>query len=180
MVERDTGRSRGFGFVSFDAFDAADAALRALDGHPVGNKRLKVTHKKNKDGSFEGPGMQQPQQHGDAGMEHMGGMHPDGMLAAVGGHTGPEGSGAVPHPHSHHAHGGHLGHVHGSDPYASPSQPSASHAPSTAAQPQQQRQQQQPQQQQHGATTDTEAAGDAANAQSPAVPHVGGPSDVPA
>lgn len=46
MVERDTGRSRGFGFVSFDSPEAADAAIRALDGFQVGNKRLKVSHKK--------------------------------------------------------------------------------------------------------------------------------------
>lgn len=46
MVERDTGRSRGFGFVSFDNPEAADAAIRALDGCQVQNKRLKVSHKK--------------------------------------------------------------------------------------------------------------------------------------
>jgi CUG-BP- and ETR3-like factor len=32
MVERDSGRSRGFGFISFDNRQSAEAAIRALDG----------------------------------------------------------------------------------------------------------------------------------------------------
>ncbi len=46
MVERDTGRSRGFGFVSFDNSESADAAIRQLDGFTIGGKRLKVSLKK--------------------------------------------------------------------------------------------------------------------------------------
>jgi len=45
MVEKDTGRSRGFGFVSYDLPECAAAAIQALNGHIVGNKRLKVQHK---------------------------------------------------------------------------------------------------------------------------------------
>lgn len=45
MVEKDTGRSRGFGFVSYDNRESAAAAIKALNGHPIGNKRLKVQHK---------------------------------------------------------------------------------------------------------------------------------------
>lgn len=45
MVEKDTGRSRGFGFVSYDSPDAAAMAIKELNGFVVGNKRLKVQHK---------------------------------------------------------------------------------------------------------------------------------------
>jgi len=45
MVEKDTGRSRGFGFVSYDSPDSAAIAIKELNGFVIGNKRLKVQHK---------------------------------------------------------------------------------------------------------------------------------------
>jgi hypothetical protein len=45
MVEKDSGRSRGFGFVSFDNPDSAALAIKELNGYAIGNKRLKVQHK---------------------------------------------------------------------------------------------------------------------------------------
>jgi len=45
MVEAGTGRSRGFGFVSYDTPDSAAKAIKALNGYSIGNKRLKVQHK---------------------------------------------------------------------------------------------------------------------------------------
>lgn len=42
IMDRETGRSRGFGFVEMDAADAARAAIEALDGAEVGGRRLKV------------------------------------------------------------------------------------------------------------------------------------------
>lgn len=45
MVEKDTGRSRGFGFVSYDSPAAAANAIKELNGFVIGNKRLKVQHK---------------------------------------------------------------------------------------------------------------------------------------
>lgn len=45
MVEKDSGRSRGFGFVSYDYPDAAQLAIKELNGFAIGNKRLKVQHK---------------------------------------------------------------------------------------------------------------------------------------
>merc|ERR1719356_2020793 len=48
MVEKETGRSRGFGFVSYDNVDSANAAIKGMNGFQVGRKRLKVQHKKEK------------------------------------------------------------------------------------------------------------------------------------
>jgi RNA recognition motif-containing protein len=49
MVDKATGRSRGFGFVSFDNPASADEAIRCMNGYHIGHKRLKVQHKKEKD-----------------------------------------------------------------------------------------------------------------------------------
>ncbi|KAG6977120.1 hypothetical protein JG688_00000667 [Phytophthora aleatoria] len=48
MVEKETGRSRGFGFVSYDNAPSAEAAIKGMNGFQVGRKRLKVQHKKEK------------------------------------------------------------------------------------------------------------------------------------
>ena len=41
-MDRDTGRSRGFGFVEMDNDDEGRAAIEALDGADVGGRRIKV------------------------------------------------------------------------------------------------------------------------------------------
>eukprot|EP00753_Platysulcus_tardus_P020673 PLAT8328.2.p2 GENE.PLAT8328.2~~PLAT8328.2.p2 ORF type:complete len:320 (+),score=74.87 PLAT8328.2:64-1023(+) len=46
MVERESGRSRGFGFVSYDDPVSAAAAIAAMNGFKCENKRLKVEYKK--------------------------------------------------------------------------------------------------------------------------------------
>ncbi len=42
IMDRDTNRSKGFGFVEFEADDAAKAAIAALDGKEVGGRRIVV------------------------------------------------------------------------------------------------------------------------------------------
>ena len=42
ITDRDTGRSRGFGFVTFENGDAADAAVSALDGTEVEGRPIRV------------------------------------------------------------------------------------------------------------------------------------------
>ena len=39
MVDKDTGRSRGFGFVSFDNPHSADMAIQKMSGFQIGHKR---------------------------------------------------------------------------------------------------------------------------------------------
>lgn len=42
ITDRDTGRSRGFGFVEMDSDDEAQSAIEALDGSDLGGRQLKV------------------------------------------------------------------------------------------------------------------------------------------
>ena len=42
FTDRDTGRSRGFGFVEMTTAEDADAAARKFDGHMVDGRTLKV------------------------------------------------------------------------------------------------------------------------------------------
>ncbi len=42
ISDRDTGRSRGFGFVEMESQDAASAAIEALNGVSAGGRLLKV------------------------------------------------------------------------------------------------------------------------------------------
>jgi CUG-BP- and ETR3-like factor len=45
-VDRNTGESKGFGFVSYDNATSAEAAISHMNGFQIGSKRLKVQHKK--------------------------------------------------------------------------------------------------------------------------------------
>lgn len=42
ITDRDTGRSRGFGFVEMGSPDAAQAAISSLNGHNVDGRQLTV------------------------------------------------------------------------------------------------------------------------------------------
>jgi RNA recognition motif-containing protein len=42
MMERDTGRSKGFGFVEMSTAEEADAAIRGLNGQNFGGRDLTV------------------------------------------------------------------------------------------------------------------------------------------
>lgn len=50
-MDKNTGESKGFGFVSYDAPGAADAAIASMNGFQIGPKRLKVQHKRVYPGS---------------------------------------------------------------------------------------------------------------------------------
>jgi RNA recognition motif-containing protein len=52
--DRDTGRSKGFGFVEMASADEADAAIAALNGKPHGGRTLTVNEAKPKENSGRG------------------------------------------------------------------------------------------------------------------------------
>ena len=56
ITDRETGRSRGFGFVEMEDASAADDAMRALDGSDMGGRTLKVNEAKDRERGGGGGG----------------------------------------------------------------------------------------------------------------------------
>ena len=42
ITDRETGRSRGFGFVEMESDEAAQAAIEALNGTDLGGRQLRI------------------------------------------------------------------------------------------------------------------------------------------
>ena len=49
ITDRETGRSRGFGFVTFADGEAAEAAIAELDGRELDGRTLKVNQAKERE-----------------------------------------------------------------------------------------------------------------------------------
>ncbi len=56
IMDRDTGRARGFAFVEMDEASAADDAMRALDGSDLGGRNMKVNEAQDKNRGGGGGG----------------------------------------------------------------------------------------------------------------------------
>lgn len=56
VTDRETGRSRGFGFVSFDDPAAADAAMAQMNGATVDGRAIRVNEAEDKRGPGGGGG----------------------------------------------------------------------------------------------------------------------------
>lgn len=57
MMDRDTGRPRGFAFIEMNSKADADAAIRALDGSDLDGRTIKVNEAKERpqrSGGFDG------------------------------------------------------------------------------------------------------------------------------
>lgn len=52
--ERDTGRSRGFGFVTFAESDSARSAIAEMDGATLDGRTVKVNEAEERAGGFGG------------------------------------------------------------------------------------------------------------------------------
>ena len=56
ISDRETGRSKGFGFVEMPNSDEANAAIQALDGANVGERTLKVNEARDRPPKGQGGG----------------------------------------------------------------------------------------------------------------------------
>ena len=49
IMDRETGRPRGFGFIEMGDSSAASDAMRALDGSDLGGRNIKVNEAKERE-----------------------------------------------------------------------------------------------------------------------------------
>jgi cold-inducible RNA-binding protein len=56
ITDRDTGRSRGFGFVTFTEASDAEAAMSSMDGAELDGRRIRVNEAENNDDRRGGGG----------------------------------------------------------------------------------------------------------------------------
>lgn len=59
MCDPETGKSKGFGFISFDTFEASDTSIAAMNGQYICGSQIHVQYAFKKDGS-------QGERHGSA------------------------------------------------------------------------------------------------------------------
>lgn len=55
IVDRETGRSRGFGFISYPSVEEASAAIQALDGRDLHGRFVRVAYASDQRGASRGP-----------------------------------------------------------------------------------------------------------------------------
>lgn len=89
MMDRETGRSRGFGFVTMTSDDAAQAAIRALNGYSLEGRSLVVNEAREQGGG----GGRRPGGYGGGGGGGYGGGGGGGYGGGGGGGYGRGGGG---------------------------------------------------------------------------------------
>ncbi|KAK4766663.1 hypothetical protein SAY87_008305 [Trapa incisa] len=81
ITDRETGRSRGFGFVTFTSSEEASSAIQALDGQDLHGRRVRVNYATDRQPRFGGGG------YGESS-GYMGGNYGSARGGYGGGNTG--------------------------------------------------------------------------------------------
>lgn len=55
IIDRETHRSKGFGFVEMANSDEANKAIEALNGNEMGGRQIRVNEARPRTDSFRGP-----------------------------------------------------------------------------------------------------------------------------
>ena len=55
ITDRETGRSRGFGFITFDEADSASQAISEMDGAELDGRNIRVSLAEERQGTRSGP-----------------------------------------------------------------------------------------------------------------------------
>ena len=101
MMERDTGRSKGFGFVEMGSDDEAQAAINGMNGQPLGGRNVVVNEARPMEarpprsagGGFGGGGFGGGRREGGGGGYGGGGGGYGGGREGGGGYGGGRGEG---------------------------------------------------------------------------------------
>ncbi len=100
MMERDTGRSKGFGFVEMGSDDEAQAAINGMNGQPLGGRNVVVNEARPMEarpprtgGGGFGGGRREGGGGGYGGGGFGGGGYGGGRREGGGGYGGGEGGG---------------------------------------------------------------------------------------
>jgi RNA recognition motif-containing protein len=93
VTDRETGRSRGFGFVTMASADAAQIAIRALNGHSIEGRSLVVNEAREQAGGGGGGGGGRRPGGGGGGYGGGGGGYRGGGGGGYGGGGGDRGGG---------------------------------------------------------------------------------------
>ncbi|XP_027336308.1 glycine-rich RNA-binding protein 4, mitochondrial-like isoform X1 [Abrus precatorius] len=56
ITDRDTGRSRGFGFVNFSNDESASSAISAMDGQDLNGRNIRVSYANDRPSAPRSPG----------------------------------------------------------------------------------------------------------------------------
>ncbi|ESR54002.1 hypothetical protein CICLE_v10019850mg [Citrus x clementina] len=99
ILDRETGRSRGFGFVTFSTVEEASSAIQALDGQDLHGRRVRVNYAADRNrgyggGGFGGGGYGGGGYGGGGGGYGGGGYGGGGYGSNYGGNSGVYGGGA--------------------------------------------------------------------------------------
>lgn len=91
ILDRDSGRSRGFGFVSFSSGEEAASALSAMDGKEIQGRSVRVNYATERSRGFGGGGYEGGGGYG--GGSYGGGSYGGGSYGGGGGGYGGAGYG---------------------------------------------------------------------------------------